>query len=138
MKTSTIALALLHLAGFSYAASGSSPINARQESSNNVTFYGAGSNPLSFEQSFPANGSLVKIGRLPRIPARDHLQVSKPLILNLTIDNSLQVSRIFNGGPGPCYFISMFNSITVVEGDSSSDLDSPVTLDTGACLAVVL
>ena len=138
MKTSTIGLALLYLAGFSYAAPGSSDINARQASSNNVTFYGAGSNPPSFEESFPDDGSTVKISKLPRIPARDHWRVSKPSILSLPTDNSLQVSRIFNGGPGPCYFISMFNSITVVEGDSSSNLESPVTLDTGACLAVVL
>ena len=71
MKTSTIGFALLHLAGFSYAAPGSGYVDARQTSNNNVFyvfFSGAGSNPPGFELEFPSNGSTVAISKLPTTP----------------------------------------------------------------------
>ena len=67
MKTSTIGLALLHLASLGYSAPNS--VKARQESSTTVTFEGAGPNPPSYNITFPNDGSTVTISTSLLLPS---------------------------------------------------------------------
>lgn len=62
MKTFTLGIAILQLASLSYAAPGSTPLEARQEFGSNVVFQGAGPDPPSYSLHVLYDGTTFKIG----------------------------------------------------------------------------